>query len=76
MIVMRSATARQLAEARAAAAAELAASQQALLDKADLRTARDVSVARRRRRSTTIARRSSTSRRLHSKRINSRLPTR
>jgi DNA recombination protein RmuC len=37
MIVMRSATARQLAEARAAAAAELAASQQALLDKADLR---------------------------------------
>lgn len=37
MIVMRSATARQLAEARAAAAAELAASQRALLDKADLR---------------------------------------
>ena len=37
MIVMRSATARQLAEARAAAAAELAASQLALLDKADLR---------------------------------------
>jgi DNA recombination protein RmuC len=37
MIVMRSATARQLAEARAAAAVELAASQQALLDKADLR---------------------------------------
>jgi len=37
MIVMRSGTARQLAEARAAAAAELAASQQALLDKADLR---------------------------------------
>lgn len=37
MIVMRSATARQLAEARAAAAAELAASQQALLDKADQR---------------------------------------
>ncbi len=36
-IVMRSATARQLAEARAAAAAELAASQQALLDKADQR---------------------------------------
>jgi DNA recombination protein RmuC len=37
MIVMRSATARQLAEARATAAAELAASQQALLDKADQR---------------------------------------
>ena len=37
MIVMRSGTARQLAEARAAAAAELAASQRALLDKADLR---------------------------------------
>jgi DNA recombination protein RmuC len=37
MIVMRSATARQLAEARAAAAADLAASQQALLDKADQR---------------------------------------
>ena len=37
VIVMRSATARQLAEARAAAAAELAASQQALLDKADQR---------------------------------------
>src|SRR6187551_1756680 len=37
MIVMRSGTARQLAEARATAAAELAASQQALLDKADLR---------------------------------------
>jgi len=37
MIVMRSGTARQLAEARAAAAAELAASQQSLLDKADLR---------------------------------------
>jgi DNA recombination protein RmuC len=37
MIVMRSATARQLAEARAAASAELAASQQALLDKADQR---------------------------------------
>ena len=37
MIVMRSATARQLAEARAAAAAELAASQQAMLDKADQR---------------------------------------
>ena len=37
MIVMRSATARQLAEARAAAAAELAASQRALLDKADQR---------------------------------------
>jgi DNA recombination protein RmuC len=36
-IVMRSATARQLAEARAASAAELAASQQALLDKADQR---------------------------------------
>jgi len=36
-IVMRSATARQLAEARAAAAVELAASQQALLDKADQR---------------------------------------
>jgi DNA recombination protein RmuC len=36
-IVMRSATARQLAEARAAAATELAASQQALLDKADQR---------------------------------------
>ena len=36
-IVMRSASARQLAEARAAAAAELAASQQALLDKADQR---------------------------------------
>jgi DNA recombination protein RmuC len=36
-IVMRSATARQLAEARAAAAAELAASQQALLEKADQR---------------------------------------
>jgi len=36
-IVMRSATARQLAEARAAAAAELARSQQALLDKADQR---------------------------------------
>jgi DNA recombination protein RmuC len=37
MVVMRSATARQLAEARAAAAVELAASQQALLDKADQR---------------------------------------
>jgi DNA recombination protein RmuC len=37
VIVMRSATARQLAEARAAAATELAASQQALLDKADQR---------------------------------------
>jgi DNA recombination protein RmuC len=37
MIVMRSATARQLAEARAAAAAELVASQKALLDKADQR---------------------------------------
>ena len=37
MIVMRSGTARQLAEARATAAAALAASQQALLDKADLR---------------------------------------
>jgi len=37
VIVMRSATARQLAESRAAAAAELAASQQALLDKADQR---------------------------------------
>jgi DNA recombination protein RmuC len=37
VIVMRSATARQLAEARAAAAAELAAAQQALLDKADQR---------------------------------------
>jgi DNA recombination protein RmuC len=37
VVVMRSATARQLAEARAAAAAELAASQQALLDKADQR---------------------------------------
>ena len=37
VIVMRSATARQLAEARAVAAAELAASQQALLDKADQR---------------------------------------
>ncbi len=37
VIVMRSGTARQLAEARAAAAAELAASQQALLDKADQR---------------------------------------
>ena len=36
-IVMRSATARQLAEARAAAAAELAVAQQALLDKADQR---------------------------------------
>lgn len=36
-LVMRSTTARQLAEARAAAAAELAASQQALLDKADQR---------------------------------------
>jgi DNA recombination protein RmuC len=36
-IVLRSATARQLAEARAAAAAELAASQRALLDKADQR---------------------------------------
>jgi DNA recombination protein RmuC len=36
-IVMRSAAARQLAEARAAASAELAASQQALLDKADQR---------------------------------------
>ena len=37
MIVMRSATARQLAEARAASAAELAASQRALLDEAYLR---------------------------------------
>ena len=37
VIVMRSATARQLAEARAAAAAELATSQLALLDKADQR---------------------------------------
>ena len=37
VIVMRSATARQLAEARAAAAAELAAAQHALLDKADQR---------------------------------------
>jgi DNA recombination protein RmuC len=37
VVVMRSATARQLAEARAAAAAELAASQAALLDKADQR---------------------------------------
>ena len=37
VIVMRSATARQLAEARAAASAELAAAQQALLDKADQR---------------------------------------
>ena len=37
VIVMRSATARQLAEAHAAAAAELAAAQQALLDKADQR---------------------------------------
>jgi DNA recombination protein RmuC len=37
VLVMRSATARQLAEARAAAAAELAAAQQALLDKADQR---------------------------------------
>src|SRR6186997_801117 len=37
MIVMRSGTARQLAEARATAAAALAASQQALLDKADQR---------------------------------------
>jgi DNA recombination protein RmuC len=37
VIVMRSATARQLAESRAAAAAELAAAQQALLDKADQR---------------------------------------
>src|SRR5215208_6156855 len=37
VIVMRSATARQLAEARAAAASELAAAQQALLDKADQR---------------------------------------
>jgi DNA recombination protein RmuC len=37
VVLMRSGTARQLAEARAAAAAELAASQQALLDKADQR---------------------------------------
>jgi DNA recombination protein RmuC len=37
MIVMRSVTARQLAEARAAAATQLATSQQALLDKADQR---------------------------------------
>jgi DNA recombination protein RmuC len=37
VVVMRSATARQLAEARAAAAAELAAAQQALLEKADQR---------------------------------------
>lgn len=37
VIVMRSATARQLAEARAAASAELAAAQQALLEKADQR---------------------------------------
>jgi len=36
-VVMRSATARQLAEARAAAAAELAEAQQALLDRADQR---------------------------------------
>lgn len=37
VIVMRSTTARQLADARAAAAMELAAAQQALLDKADQR---------------------------------------
>ncbi len=37
VIVMRSATARQLAEARATASAELATAQQALLDKADQR---------------------------------------
>ena len=37
VIVMRSAMARQLAESRASAAAELAAAQQALLEKADQR---------------------------------------
>ena len=49
VVVMRSAAARQLAEARAAAGAELAAAQQALFDKADQRL-RDQHRALRRRR--------------------------
>ena len=74
MIVMRSATARQLAEARAAAAVELAASQQALLDKADLRI-RETFQSLASQALTTIAS-LLRPREDHSKRIDNRSPTR